>query len=205
MKPTPVVAGVAEHSGWAIIVCVGAKDGSPAVVDRRRVELLDARLPKQPYEHETVGMNPPDAERLVEEVRESAMHCAERAMSRLQADLGANQKLVAVALREPTLPQLPATVAEVHASPHLQARADGVLYLHALRSAASSLGIHTAIVPRGKERPHAAETLSTSVEAVDLFLSGLRASLGAPWQQDHQAATARAITELGRHSKLQLR
>src|SRR6266853_1043952 len=84
----PVAAGVADHSGWAIFVSVSAKDGSPEVVDRRRVELIEPGLPKQPYEHETAGMNADEAERLVQEVRESAAHCAERALSRLRSGLG---------------------------------------------------------------------------------------------------------------------
>jgi hypothetical protein len=56
MAIAPVVVGVADHNGWAALVCVGIKDGLPEVVDRRRVELIAPGLPKQPYEHETVGM-----------------------------------------------------------------------------------------------------------------------------------------------------
>src|ERR1022692_4822126 len=88
MALTPVVAGVADHNGWAIFVSVSANDGSPEVVDRRRVELIEPGLPKQPYEHETVGMNATEGERLVQEVRESAVHCAERALSQLRSSLG---------------------------------------------------------------------------------------------------------------------
>ena len=82
MARVPVVVGVADHNGWAALVCVSVKDGSPVVIDRRRVELIEPGLPKQPYEHETVGMNAAEAGRLVQEVRESAVHCAERALSR---------------------------------------------------------------------------------------------------------------------------
>ena len=81
----PVVAGVADHNGWAILVCVSAKDGAPEVVDRRRVELIEPGLPSQPYEHETLGLNTAEAEEIgAGGIRESAMHCAERALSRLR-------------------------------------------------------------------------------------------------------------------------
>jgi hypothetical protein len=83
MALTPVVAGVADHNSWAIFVSVSAKDGSPEVVDRRRVELIDPGLPKQPYEHETAGMNATEAERLVQEVRECALQW--RSISRARA------------------------------------------------------------------------------------------------------------------------
>jgi hypothetical protein len=200
MALSPVVAGVAEHNGWAVLVCVGVKGGSPEVVDRRRVELVEPGLPNQPYEHETVGMNSTEAERLVQEVRESAAHCAERALSRLKS----THELVSIALRTAPLPKRPASVAEVHASWYLRARADAMLYHDALCTAAATLGIGVAMFPKGKERPQAAEAMASTSEALDAFLSGFRATLGPPWQQDHQAATARAIATLGRYTSLQL-
>jgi hypothetical protein len=89
-----VVVGVADHNGWGALVCVSIKDGSPEVVDRCRVELIEPGLPKQPYEHETVSMNTVEAERLVQEVRDSAVHCAERALSRLRSGLGTTGEIV---------------------------------------------------------------------------------------------------------------
>ncbi len=190
MALTSVVAGIADHSGWAIFVSVSAKNGSPEVVDRRRVELIEPGLPKQPYEHETAGMNAADAERLLQEVRESAAHCAVRELSRLRSSLGAT---VSIALRAAPLPRLPESVAEARASWHILMRADAMLYHDALCAAAASLGIKVATFPRGEERRLAADALATTEECLDLFLSGLRARLGPPWQQDHQAAAARAI------------
>ncbi len=208
MALTPVVAGVADHDGWAIFVSVSAHDGSPVVVDRRRVELIEPGLPKQPYEHETAGMNPTEAERLVQEVRESAVHCAERALSKLRSSLGsklgAGRETVSIALRAAPLPRLPGSVAEAHASWHILMRADAMLYHDALCTAAASLGIKVARFPRGEERRRAADAMATTAERLDLFLSGLRASLGPPWQQDHQAAAARAIATLGRYTALRL-
>ena len=96
MALAPVVVGVADHNGWAALVCVRVKDGSPGVIDCRRVELIEPGLPKHPYEHETVGMNVAEAERLVQEVRDSAAHCAERALSRLRSGLGTTREIVSI-------------------------------------------------------------------------------------------------------------
>ena len=181
MAPAPVVAGVAEHNGWAVFVCLGVKDGSPEVVDRRRVELIERGLPNQPYEHNTVGMSSTEAE---------------RAILRLKSE----HDLVSMALRTEPLPKLPASVAEVHASWYLHARADAILYHDALCTAAATLGIGVAMFPKGKERPQAAEAMATTAEALDAFFIGLRTTLGPPWQQDHQAATARAIAALLKRS-----
>jgi len=43
MKLTPCVISVADHAGWAHVVCVAAPGHVPAVVERRRVMLIDAR------------------------------------------------------------------------------------------------------------------------------------------------------------------
>ncbi|HWY47601.1 MAG TPA: hypothetical protein VNX70_09475 [Bryobacteraceae bacterium] len=82
MAIAPVLMGVADRNRWTALVCVSVKDGSPEVVVRRRVELIEPGLPKQPYEHETVGMNTVEAERLAQEVRDSAVHCAKRRPSK---------------------------------------------------------------------------------------------------------------------------
>jgi hypothetical protein len=204
MALAPVVVGVTDHSGWAALVCVSVKDGSPKVIDRRRVELIEPGLPKQPYEHQTVGMNAAEAERLVEEVRESAAHCAERALSRLRSGLGTTRKILSIVLRTAPLPRPPGSVAEVHASWPVTVRADAMLYHDALCTSAASLGIDVVTIARGEERPRAAEATASTAERLDRFLVDLRASLGPPWQQDHQAAAARAIAALGRYTTLRL-
>ena len=204
MKRTPVVAGVSDHNGWAIFVCIAARDGAPAVIDRRRVELIDRGLPNQPYEHDTLNLSAAAAEELVREVRESAAHCAERALSRLRSGLGAAQELVSIALRTAPLPRLPSTVAEAHASRPVTMRADAMLYHDALCRAASSLGIGVTMFDRGQEVPRAAEALGATPAGVEQFLAGLRATLGPPWQQDHRAGAARAIAALGKYIALRL-
>jgi hypothetical protein len=199
-----MVTGVADHSGWAVFVCVRAKGRVPEVVDRRRVELIEPGMPIRPYEHETLDLSMVEAERLVQEVRESAVHCAERALSRLRSSVGALGEMVSIALREPPLARIPRTVAEAHASRPVMMRADAMLYHDALCSTAASLGIGAAMFGRGSERVRAAEALGITVERLDQFLSGLRATLGPPWQQDHQTAAARAIAALGKNAGLGL-
>src|SRR5262245_823469 len=56
MTRTPCVIGVAEHAGWAHLVCVAAAANVPAVVVRRRVTTIDKGLPTMPYHHESLGL-----------------------------------------------------------------------------------------------------------------------------------------------------
>jgi uncharacterized protein YraI len=50
MRPVPCVVSVAEHTGWAHLVCVAAHGNVPAVIVRRRVVLIDQGLPTLPHE-----------------------------------------------------------------------------------------------------------------------------------------------------------
>jgi hypothetical protein len=174
----------------------------PVVIDRRRVLLLDPRLPSRPYEHETRELNSARAEALVKEVRESALRCAERELARLRSSIEGG--IVGIVLREPPLTQAPQSVAAAHADYTVMNRADGMIYDDALREAAAGLGIPLQQIRRGGERARAAEVLGTDVEHLERWLTGMRASLGPPWQKDHQDAAARAIAGLGKFVKLRL-
>jgi hypothetical protein len=200
----PAAIGISDHNGWAVFVRVSVRGEQPIVIDRGRVELIDHDLPKQPYEHDTHGLDKTRAEELVREVRESAGLCAERALGRPRSGPQAMGKTIALVLRDPPLPRMPASVAEVHASYPVMCRADAMLYHEALCKAASTLGIATQFIRRGEERRCAAEALRTTTEDLDQWLIGLRKKLGPPWQKDHQDATARAIAALAKYQPLTL-
>jgi hypothetical protein len=198
------VVGVADHSGWANCVTVAVNRGVPVVVDRRRLTLIGAGLPNQPYEHGTVGMALPDAERLLARVRESILRTTLARVTELRDELQPPYTIVAMTLRTPTLPSLPATVAEAHASSHVTNRADGMLYHHALCTAARRLRIRVELQDRGSELPRAADRLGVSSEDVELFLRTTGEELGAPWQKEHRLATAAAIAVLADRTRLSL-
>jgi uncharacterized protein YraI len=71
MKGAPCVVSVAEHTGWAHLVCVAADGQVPAVVARRRVTLIDSGLPTQPYEHDSTALREDQANALIAKVRRS--------------------------------------------------------------------------------------------------------------------------------------
>ena len=198
------VIGVADHSGWASCVTVAVSRGVPVVVDRRRLTLIEEGLPNQPYEHDTVGMAPPDAERLLARVRESVLRTTLARVTEQRDEQQPPYTIVAMTLRTPTLPSLPATVAEAHASSHVKNRADGMLYHDALRTAARRLRMGVELHDRGTELARAAERLSVSVEDVELFLRATGEELGAPWQKEHRLATAAAIAVLAERTRLSL-
>ena len=187
-----------------MFVSVAIRDGEPVLVDRRRVKLLEPGLPNQPYHHETLSLDNAHAEELANKVRASALHCCERELAKLRSSLEAAREVVAIALREPTLPNFPESVAAAHASYTVTVRADGMIYHDALCRAAAAMGLGVETIARGEECRRAAETLRRETERVDAWLLNLRGSLGPPWQKDHRDAAARAVVALGRYAAVRL-
>ena len=194
-----VVVGVADHSGWAFFVSTAMAKGKPAIVDRRRVELIEDGVPTQPYHHETLTLKEADAERLLRTVKQSIAACTAVAFDRLAADLSPRYRVSAIALREPTLARVPESVAEAHRSYHTMCRADGMLYHAAICAAARERRWELMFHRRGEELAKAADALQASTSEVERFVNGLKQT--PPWTAEHRSAFAAAIGGLKKPSK----
>jgi hypothetical protein len=170
---TPRVAvGFRCHSGWAVLVLVSGSRSAPVVLDRRRVELVDHSLPRQPY-HAV-------AERgLPESVIDAVAHAARGAAADALQSVGRADAVGLVATERripPNLDQILASHALLHA-------AEGQLFEQAVIEAAHDAGVLV----------HVVEPKSIKVSAA---VDGLRGSLGTPWQKDHKWATTAALAAL---------
>lgn len=178
------IVGVSDHAGWAVLVTV-AEDG--IVLDSRRVELVDAHLPSMPIHHEAQTLPLEQALDLVERVRLSAEHHAQRALDVVASRVAS--PIRGLALRE--CPPLPPTVAERIQNYRASNVADWVMYRMALAGAADSRGwsVHwydaKTVIAAVCEALHVANLDSYFLEA--------RTSFGPPWAKDHKLATAAAI------------
>jgi hypothetical protein len=190
---------VADHTGWAYVVCVAALGGTPAVIERRRVRLIDAGLPTMPYEHESRAMREDEANALIARVSRSIAACARDVLQRLVTEL-APYAVVALAIRNPPFPDLPRTVVDVWQSHRLLCSADGMLYQLALCRAARRLGLDVRLCRRGDEMSEAARQLRVTAEAVDDFISRGRPP-GPPWTQEHRRAYAAGIAVLAAYAR----
>lgn len=183
MAEANAVAGISDHNGWAVVVCVA--DGE--VFDRRRIELVEPGLPNMPHHHEGQRLPIDEGVALVERVRASAAVCAAKALDEFPAEIGA------IAIRK--RPKLPPTVAERITSYWAQTRADPVMYRDAIAEAAAARGWSV----------HEYETKSVLAEAADALgledvserLKEIGNALGPPWQKDHRLATAAALVVQG--------
>jgi hypothetical protein len=205
MNRAPCVISVADHAGWAHVVCVAATDGVPAVVERRRVTTIDAELPTMPYHHESLRMSEEQANALIVRVRRSIGESTARALHGIVTELAPSYSVVALAIREPSFPELPDTVAVVRQSYQLQCAADGMMYQLAFDRAARDLGLEVHQCRRGDESVRAAERLGVRPDDIESFVSGIGRPAGPPWAQEHRRAYAAGIAVLalhGRHLKI---
>src|SRR4029077_14564978 len=136
MRSAPCVVSVAEHTGWAYLVCVAAPGLVPAVIERRRVTLIDPGVPTMPYEHDSTAMRVDEANALIAKVRRTIAARTSEALTRLATQTGRSQEIGALASRKPPFDDLPDTVAAVRDSYRLKCAADGMLYQLALCRAA---------------------------------------------------------------------
>ena len=195
--PPPATVGVAEHGSAAVLVTV-APGG--VLLDRRRIELIDAGLPTHPHHHEgswAVGryLNTPgaralslaDAVALVERVRSSAAENARASLEALAAAV--TVPIASIAIR--ACPALPPTIQERIADNRAQTVADSVMYREALATAAAARGWSVLWYDRVQVFRDAAAALGR--DDVDAVLLAMGRAVGPPWQATHKLAAAAAL------------
>jgi hypothetical protein len=205
MRQAPCVISVSEHTGWAHLLGVAVEGGAPAVILRRRVALIDGGLPTQPYEHDSRGLPERAANALIARVQRSIAARTLLAFERLVAELTPAHRVVAVAIRKPPFPELPATVTEVWNSYNLLCAADGMLYQRAICRAARQLGLEIHLCRRGEETTLAAQRLGVAPEEVEEFVAGNGRPPGPPWTEEHRRAFAAGMAALATHTSERLR
>src|SRR6266849_8318607 len=197
MRPVPCVVSVAEHTGWAHLVCVAAHGNVPAVIERRRVALIDQGLPTMPYEHDTTAMREDEANAVIARVRRSIAARTSEALRRVVIELAPAHTAVALAIREPPFDDLPATVAAVRTSYRLLCAADGMLYQLAICHAARQLSLDVHVCRRGDETARAARNIGGRTRPASRHWRRTRANVSSFQQQCEPWSISRLSN--GRH------
>ncbi len=186
-------AGFAVHTGWAAAVLVAGDAERPTVVDRRRVTLCPASLPRQAY-HAALELPPAKAALLVREVHEAVDQMTVEVLDELADVATPHGELVAVGVTgfPRDVPVLERVLAS-HALLHL---AEGELYRGAICDAASARGCTVVPIDAKHGITEVAHALGADPEPFARRLADLRAGLGAPWQADQRLATAAGLAAL---------
>lgn len=175
--------GVADHLGWAVVVTA---DDAHAVVDRRRIELVEPGLSHAPIHYDRGQSSDAAVAALVEEVRASSLRLTAAALDDLAASLAT--PVVSISLR--TWPDdLPTDMETLRRSPW-EARVDAVMYRQVLDEIARARGWTVHLYDARTVEAQAAEELG---DRADDVLRGPRGRLGPPWAKDHRVALAAAV------------
>jgi len=175
--------GVADHLGWAVVVTASADH---EVVDRRRVELVEAGVTPAPIHYESRHLDVAGTAALVTKVRASVARSASVALDEIAAALP--EPVVSISLR--TWPMdFPDDIAVQRRVPY-EARADAVMYRQVLSELAHEREWAVHLYNAKHVIGQAVDILGDRAEDV---LEGPRARLGAPWTKDHRVALAAAI------------
>ena len=185
--PGAGIIGVSDHGGWAVFVTA---DGNGALLDRRRVELVDEGLPKIPHHSEGQGLPIDQAVELVERVRASAERHAKLVLDAVAAEVAGS--ILGIALRQ--CPELPPTIAERITNYRAHNVADWVMYRKELAAAAEARGWPVHWYDPRQVQDRASKAMG--VEKLDSHFAQLRRSIGPPWGQDHKMAMAAAIAAM---------
>jgi hypothetical protein len=161
--------------------------GDGTLLDRRRVELVDADLPKIPHHSEGQALPLDEAVALVERVRASAERHAKVGLDAVAMRVPG--RILGVALRQ--CPGLPPTIAERIKGYRARNVADWVMYREALAAAAEARSWTVHWFDAKKVFDAASEALR--IEDLDAHFNHLRRSIGSPWGKDHKMAMAAAI------------
>ena len=175
--------GIADHLGWAVAVTAAADH---AVVDRRRVELVEPGVSAAPIHYESARLDVAATAALLAAVRASVVRAGSVALDDLAGALPA--PVVSISLRF-WPPDFPDDIAVQRRSPY-EARADAIMYRHVLAELAHARGWEVHCYDARYVEAQAADRLG---ERADEVLHGPRATLGPPWTKDHRAALAATV------------
>jgi hypothetical protein len=185
---TAIGLGWRVHSWSAVVVAVSGPAGSPLIVHREQVMLLDDESLREPY-HAAAALPLDEVPALITSVEKAATTAAVKAIRGFVSSLGP-VAAVGVVGGNRKLPELPRILAK-HALLHA---ADRALYEQAIIEGAMRTGLSVTTIPAtGTLFDHASDVLGVKLEP---SLAALGKSIGPPWQKDHKEATAAALVAL---------
>ena len=184
--------GVAHHLGWAVAVAASADH---AVMDRRRMELIEPGLPNAPIHHEGgphllhrqgEPLEDDALAALVAKVRASVIRATSAALDELAGALP--ESIASLSLRAVPA-DFPSEIAVQRRVPY-ESRADSVMYLRVLAELGRDRGWALHSYDAKQVEREAERRLGERAAEV---LHGPRATLGPPWTKDHRTALAATV------------
>ncbi len=193
----PAAVGWRTHSGWAVVVVMAGTPAEPVVLVRRRAELLDQDLPRQPYHAAAEGgLRLDEGAALIRQVAVAATAGAGAALASVVSELaGSEHELVGVGLVAAER-RIPPSLDQILASHALLHGAEGELYEQAVAEAAARAHLPLSVLSSKTVFSDAAAAVVTDSATLEAALRIVGRAIGPPWQKDHREAAAAALTAL---------
>jgi hypothetical protein len=194
--------GFRTHSGWTALVALSVSKGSPLVLERQRVHLVEVFTYefRQPY-HTAQKMPHAEARAFISRVLADAKRLAYRAIHSLQSglrkqgyELSRCGLLLASGRPLPGLEKILASHALIHT-------ADGELFREALLDASARCGLPVLSVKELEVLDRAGHVLRLKPADLTRRVTELGRPLGSPWSQDEKFAALAAWLALAARSK----
>jgi hypothetical protein len=190
-----VAFGFKTHSGWAALVVLSKQSDDLAVVDRRRVELVEDSWAKQPY-HAAEGLAPQTARDLVKRGIESVHRVALRELkAAVKRERDRKNEVIACSVLVGT-PMPDWNTDEILAVHFRMHKAEGALFQNALVRAAEVCKLNTVPVLEKDLMAQASTQLATRNDLLVKKLAVLGKSVGPPWGKDQKDAALVALMAL---------
>ena len=193
-----VAIGMKAHSGWAALVVIGSSGKEHQVIDRRRIELVEARdshWAKQPY-HAAESLDPRPARDLVKRATEAAYRTADREMRATVKRLRKQEhEIVGCAVLVPS-PMPEWSVDQILAVHFRMHKAEGVLFPEALARAADQCGLNLITIPEKLLSERAEKSLAKPLTGIMKQVAALGKTVGPPWGKDQKNAALAAMVAL---------
>ncbi len=185
--------GFRVHSGWAAVVAVCVDKGSPIVIARQRVHLVETftyefRQPFHTAEKMLLGQAREFISRMQAEARRLAYRAIRELESRTQEQ---GMKLTRCGLLLASGRPLPA-LEKILASHALIHTADGELFREALLHASARCGLRDFTIKEKELLDRAGEAFRCKPNVLMRRVTELGRPFGAPWSQDEKFATLAA-------------
>ena len=186
-------AGFRVHSGWAAAVAVCVERGSPVVLARQRVHLVETFTYefRQPF-HTAEKMLQGQAREFIARMQAEARQLAYRAIRELESSTREQGvKLTRCGLPLASGRPLP-VLEKILASHALIHTADGELFREALLGASTRCGLQDFTIKERELLDRAGEVFGAKPNEMMRRVTELGSALGSPWTQDEKFATLAA-------------
>jgi hypothetical protein len=193
--------GIRMHSGWGVLVAVAGDGDSLAVLERRRIVVIDSSVAGsvQPYHHAAMALGKAAlavAEKYLAECAAISERLALAVVEEVRRELEGRQYGIAgCAVLLASGRVLPPLEKILGAHPLIHT-AEGEFFRDAVRRACGRLKIPVTAIPEREVEARARTVFGNAAGRVVRSVASAGSSIGPPWTKDHKGAAMAAAMVL---------